>query len=234
MNVEFPSIVNTEKYLFVFDSEQYGSSSTAPVLQNFLVKIRCGDGWGFSSPIAMPLVGEYLASLATVMLENDELCKALYYTLNCRFSDEDITFASKVVYGKKKKYYSRHFSRVSTVSMKQYDTRWKEVNEYMDGSPNSIINILTGDYPRSTLEQYFLAEKVRTWLFADRKRSRKFSMDGAAEYVGWTHNFTQERAIEKAMSACKSALTIYREKLAFKEHLEDFTRNAMVVKLEQE
>jgi hypothetical protein len=91
-----------------------------------------------------------------------------------------------------------------------------------------------GDYPRSTFEQYFLAEKVRTWLFADRKRSRKFSMDGAAEYVGWTHNLTQERAIEKAMSACKSALTIYREKLAFKEHLEDFTRNAMVVKLEQE
>ena len=102
MNVEFPSVVNTEKYLFVFDSERYGNSSSAPVLQNFLVKIRrgagLGDGWGFPSPIAVELVGEYLASLATVMLENDELCKALYYTLNCRFSDEDITFASKVVY----------------------------------------------------------------------------------------------------------------------------------------
>jgi hypothetical protein len=234
MRVEFPSIVNSEKYRFIYNSEQW---QVAPVNAHFEVreKRQHTDSWIF--PIALPvnLVGEYLISLASVMLENDELCRSVAYDLTCGPDKDRIEFSSKVIYkaGKKTRYFSSKVQKISAVSSKQYDKRYEEIKEGMDGSPQSIFNLLISNFSRDGLTRYIYARDIHEWLYSDRKKYRKFRMDDPAQFVSWTDNYDEMYAIRCAFESCLTALAIYRAKIDFKNKLDGYNQHMMLIKLEQ-
>jgi hypothetical protein len=233
MRFEFPSIVNTEKNLFVFDTDEW---RTAPVNYYFLVmEINNRSGRAVATPITPNLVGEYLSSLATAMLENEELSRKVYYYMPAIPENELMDFYSKIVYSEKKtRYYSTSSQKITAVKSKRWDKRWEEVREEMDGSPQSMFRMLTQTSARSdTLYKYVIATGIRTWLYNNRKRRNKFYMDDPAELVGWTKNYDEMSAIRCAYDAVMTAIQIYRAKLDFKNKIDGFTQHAMITKLEE-
>ena len=232
MQVTFPSVINPEKYLFGVNSDNYRTAELEP---SFEFQERRGDGsWTWPQLVTRKFAAEYLASLATAMMENDDLTDHMYWRFKSRPTDEEIEFAAKVVFkaGKKVRYFSKEFKRISAVRAKQYDKRWELINESMDGSPRAIFNFLTSSYTRDGLSQYMYAEKIRQWFYADRKRYRKYSMEDPAEFLGWTSDYNQQAAIKAAINACRSAIAIRKERKDFKEYITDVNHRAMVTKLE--
>jgi len=234
MRIQFLSIINPEKNNFVYDSDSWDN---APVSPKFLVHYKRdhNDSWHF--PIALPtnLAGEYMLSLANEMLKNDELTKSVRYEFTSGPIISDINFAHKVVYksGKKTTYYSASLQRTSAVRSKQYDKRWREVTEEMDGSPESIMNILLGGYWRDGISCYAYAYAIRKWMLADRKLYRKYSMSLPAQYLKWTDDYNEAHAIQCGWDAVITALEIFEAKKNFKHITEQYNQYAMMVTLER-
>jgi hypothetical protein len=235
MRIEFPSIANPEKYLFVYDTEQYQS---APISGNFLYRIRRHDNsWQYPDQLSISLFGEYLASLASVMIDNDDLCRSLKYRLDCGPEIDRIKFAAKVVYkeGKKKKYYSLSLARVSAVNAKQYDRRFEPIAENMNGSPESIMNLLFFErgYMNDGLSKFAYAVAIYKWANNEKKYYRKFHLSQPAIMVKFTESYNEAYAIQSAWDACIRALDIWKMKNEHKSDLEQYVQYAMVNKLEQ-
>jgi len=229
----FRSTINPEKYTFIFDSTKYDNGPIAPF---FLYQTARLDGsWVYPQPLPTHLVGEYLVSLAKEMMGNDELIDCLKYKLPHEPEDTMLEFASKVVYkaGKKKAYFSREFSRVSSVRTKQYDRRWQEITPEMNGSPTAIMDFLLTEYNRDGLTRYVYARKLRKWLYENKAGRRRYiDMDLPAEFIGWTQDRHENYAIDAAWNAVQIAMDIYDAKRRFKYNIEMYTSNAMVSKLE--
>jgi hypothetical protein len=235
MRVEFPSIINTEKHKFAYDSDRYDTASVSAHFE-VITKRDYSDSWNFPMPIPTNLAGEYMISLATAMLENDELCNYVRYEFTSGPSLEAINFASKVVYkpGKKDKFYSKSLQRVSAVRTKQYDRRWEVIREGMDGTPDSIMSILTGDYSRDGITRYGYALAIRNWVFAERKRYRKYSMGSPALYLKWTDDYNEAHTIQTGWDAVLTALAIYDAKKNFKYLTDQYNQHNMIVTLAKE
>ena len=232
MQITFPSVINPEKYQFGYNNANYRVTELSA---GFEFQERGGDGsWRYPRPVTRNFAAEYLASLATVMMENDDLCDHMYWRFRSEPNNEEIEFAAKVIFklGKKTRYFSREFKRISAVRAKQYDRRWELITEHMDGSPRAIFNYSTDVAARDGLTQYIYAEKIHEWIYADRKRYRKHSMEDPAAFLGWTSDYNQQAAIKSAINACRSALTIRRERKDFKEYITDVNHRAMITKLE--
>jgi hypothetical protein len=232
--VEFPSLINSETIRFIFDSSQWGEAHISPF---FLCQEKRNDpdsGWRYPSPIDTKMVGEYFTSFAAALMEDDKLVESFRYRMPSEPSEEDLIFASKIVYkaGKKTKYFSRSFKRVSAVKSKQYDKRWEPITESMDGSSTAMLNFLLGDYSRDTFTRYIFAHAIRKWIYSNSKQRRKYYMDKPAEVAGWTTDYHENYAIDSAWEAVKLAMSIHEQKQRFKSNQEQYVQHAMVSKLE--
>lgn len=229
----FRSTINSEKYMFIYDTGKWDNSPIAPY---FLYQTARTDGtWVYPQPLPTHLVGEYLISLATEMRANDELIESLKYKLPHDPDDSMLEFAAGVVYkeGKKKRYFSREFARVSSVKAKQYDRRWQEITPEMNGSPSSMLDFMLTEYNRDGLTRYIYARKLRKWLYENKATRRRYiDMDLPAEFIGWTKDRHENYAIDAAWNNVEIALNIYEQKRNFKNNIDQYTQNAMVSKLE--
>jgi hypothetical protein len=231
MRLEFPSIINSDTRRFIYDSDKWDN---APVCSYFLVeeKRTNSEGWHYPVPITTNLTAEYLASLATQMIENDDLCESVCYRFERAPNTDDIEFAAKVVYNtKKSRYYSKELHKISAVRSKQYDRRYELVDDSYNGSPQGVLNILYDGGSFDGLTKFTYSKAVYDWFYASRKRHKKFSMDEPAEVAGLTDSWDEGRTITSAWTACMVALQAWKSKREFKHSMETFKQRAMVAKL---
>ena len=235
MKITFPSTINPEKYQFIYDTDSYARSG--PFGYCFEYQERRNDGISFTYAMSLPtnLAGEYLISLSAILMgeENDELYRSLFYKLTNNIPNTDIIFASKVVYNaKKRKYYSTSLRKISSVSSKQYDKRFEQVHDELDGSVKSIFEILNGRNNEG-FHQYDVAKTINKWRQSLKMREyRKLFMELPAKYLKWTDSYNEAAAIDYAYEAVMSALTIWKTKKEYKNHVDQYMQNAMVAKLE--
>ena len=231
MKVTFPSTTNPETIQFGYDSNLW---QEAPVHQRFTYsKLKDGEGlWLPHFQLPINYVGDYFISLAREMAKNDELCCDLRWTFTSGPSDDELTFASKVVYkSKKTRYYSRDLKKITAISSNQYDRRYEIITESMDGSPDSMFAILR--YSTSGVTRYAYANAINKWLNASRRRWSKWSMELPAQVLNWTADYDNARAIQAGWEACLQAIEIYNLRQKLTGSVETYNQYAMVSKLGQ-
>jgi len=147
---KFKSIAHEQQYGYAYDSQAWDAK--APIESHFRMYETYGDGLcQHSGDWSVPLehLADYLASLAEVMLTDDELARDLYHAIWKRPDAKHIAWAASVIYKapkdgeytSKRKYFSATQMKISSSPSKQYDKRYEEVREIHDGSPNSIYPI---------------------------------------------------------------------------------------------
>ena len=231
MRVEFPSLINPERYIFVYDSSIYESGPVCSCFRFYYTRDSNVDS-GRDFALLFDLVGEYLISLAKTMIDNTELVESLHYRLPSEPSDEMLSFATKLVYkeGKKIRYYSTELKRISSVKSKKYDRRWEEIRSNMNGTPESIFGFLNKEYSNG-LEKYVNARKIRKYL-ASHKNIKNVYMDLPAEFVGWTTDTYKSYAIDQAWSAIQNAIELYKKRKEFENNLAGYKQHMMLSTLE--
>lgn len=231
---QFPSVTYPEKYLFFFDGYAYDSAQVSP---SFLVQELVNKSYaGYRHPIPVSLVGEYLMSLATAMLSDDDLSKEAYYKFGYKLDIDELEFASKLIFkeGKKTKYYSKSLKKISGVSSKKWDRRFEPITEEMDGSPLSIFNLMAKNKDEAII-RFMYAWNIRKWLQEKKPRKYwyKYDMPKAAQFVGWTEDTSTSRAIEEAWEACQEALNVYMAKRKIVTHTSAYNNYVVMATLEK-
>jgi hypothetical protein len=212
MTRNFPSLQHPDKYAYKYDSHPDGYQGT--VHCNFRVYETFGDGQCQHSPdwpIARNLMADYLASLATVMLEDTQLIDNTHYLIDCGPNQNQIAFAASVVHKEsddgyqKRRYCSLSELKVSSSASKEHDRRYERIQPWCDGSPDSIYRILIPASPID-LQRYAYAESIRQWIHAN---APKLYMPLTAEFLKWGDRDAAHQ-LRHAYAACLSIIRSYR------------------------
>jgi hypothetical protein len=179
------------------------------------------------------MFADFLASLATTMLENSDLCGALYYTFSSPIGADDIEFCASVVWKEKDnktpRYYSKELKRISAVKSKKYDRRFEVIDESFTGEPRAIFSMLSNEY-NSALKAYGIADTLREFLY-NKKRGYKY-MPYAAEFLNWTNDDTTANAIQEAYLACRLASEVFEAKSRVTSRINNFKNYELQRKME--
>lgn len=150
------------------------------------------------------------------MLEDEELADSAIYCFNHGIAHDRLQFAASLVFnpekdqtwydgkatGGKTRYFSMSLQKVTRDREKQYDERYKELTQYMDGSPKSILALVTSEYTDG-LEHWQNANIVRDWCDANIKNSW---MELPAIQLGWFNkDHSKARDFRDAFEACRDA-----------------------------
>ena len=180
MYKKFASIANADKFGYSFDSDKWEYNQTPFLNQKFRMFDTCGDGMIQHShdwPVTEDFAIDYLYSFAAILLEDSEIANNYGHMFHAEPRQEALKFAAGLVFDpekdkewNKKRYYSMSELKVSRNSKLQYDTRYKELNEYQDGTPNAILALVMPQHADG-LEMWQYADAVRTWAANNLKNS---------------------------------------------------------------
>lgn len=222
MKFNFPSIAHSSKYGYAYDSESWNGTETH---SSFRMYETYGDGQIQHSgdwPVTLEYLADYLASLASAMLPNEELTREVRYVV-CRRPDRDkIEFAASVVWKEsdnsysKRRYYSIGERKIKG-SAAQYDTRYKEINKYQDGSRMSIFNIVTADYSDG-LQRFQNAEAIREWA-GEQKKTIPLGDNFPEWFEG---DWSKIARLRNALRSCRYIAEAYQLRLDAESTLENY------------
>lgn len=173
--------------------------------------------------VQVEFLGDYLASLATAMMSNEELLQHAHYDLCRRPTDKHIAFAASVVfkaslrldgsdsgYEKKTRYYSMEQQVISSSLAKQHDKRFQQVEPWNDGSPDAIYRMLIPEYANG-MEFYSCADAIRDWCQAGEENERPYFQGLTASFLKWFDGKTEPaRELRYAYNAVKAICGSYR------------------------
>ena len=183
----FPSIQHSDKYAFRYDSCPDGYDGA--VHYNFRLYETYGDGQCQHSParpITREFMADYLASIATAMLDDAELIDAAGYIIDCGPNQARIAFAASVLYKpsdssySKTRYFSIEEQKISSSSSKQHDRRYEPIAAWCDGTPGAIQQMLLRSIP-DDLRRYACAYAIREWVLT----STKLDMPLVGQFLNW-------------------------------------------------
>ena len=236
---KFASIKHPTEFGYSFDSEAW--TSGAPIDTHFRMFQTFGDGliqhsgdWAITSEY----FADYLTSLAQAMLADEELCERTYYMLMRGPSKEEIAFAASVVfkpddsltrtYGdgsqflaeKKQRYFSLEEKKITANREKEHDKRYQKLERGHDGSVESVYRILLPDYCKG-LGFFQWAWHIREWAMATDGKY----MGLVAEFLGWTKDRDEARAMAHAFECVRNVAESYRLRRAAESDIESYKRN---------
>lgn len=213
MRTKFASIAKPAEYAYVFDSDAYDSHPQ--VDSHFRMFATYGDGLCQHSgdwAITTEFMADYLASLATVMLADEELTKHAAYELTHAPSLKDIEFAASVVFKESdrdwshRRYYSTSERKLTSSRAKQHDKRYEEIAEWNNGTPAAIYRMLIPSYAHGLI-MYTYADAIRNWSLDQTK----LHMDMPAEFLNWFPGDRDKvQHLRHAYNACLSLARAYQ------------------------
>ena len=212
----FPSLKDPAKYGYSFDTDNY--DSRAFFSDKFRQYETYGDGLCQHSgdwSIQVEFLADYLASLATAMLTDEELLSYARWEFRADVNREKIEFAASVVfksakklsgddtgYEKNRRYYSVEERKVSSTPAKQYDKRYQQVEQWCDGSAEAIYRILVPEYAKG-MDYYAYADAIRTWCLDNSTRPYYGGLP--AQFLKWFDGDSgKARDLRYAWNACKA------------------------------
>jgi hypothetical protein len=221
---KFASLAHDKEYAYSYDSQAFDMK--APVNEHFRMFYTYGDGLCQHShdwPITSEYLADYLASLATIMMDDPELTDKVRYTLWNQPSPKEIEFAASIVWkeGQKTKYFSAKELKVSSSDSKRHDKRYEEIRDIHDGTPNSIFRILTPEYADG-MQRYIYATTIRNWCLAADGRPW---MELPAFFINWTKDRDEARKIMDAYEAARGLVESYQARCSAQSHLENYKRS---------
>ncbi len=230
----FRSIQHPDKYGYAFDSEAW-STRGATVNQNFVQFETYGDGLCQHShewPITVEFMADYLASLATAMLQDDELIQRLSFPFSRQPSVKQIEFCASVVFKpqqedggweKKQRFFSIEQLKISSSEEKRHDKRYQQVERWCDGSATAIHRMLYREFDNA-LEIYARAEAIREWCLEGERNERPY-MGLAVEFLEWFKTDPERRQkaqdMRRAYGACVAICKAYVLRSEAETHLEN-------------
>lgn len=182
------------------------------------------------------LFGDYLASLASAMLENNELCEDIYFSFYSSVDVKDIDFYANIAWKEKDRtkprYFSKELNRISAVKSKKYDRRFEPITDEMDGSLDFIFKMLANEYS-SCLKKYEIANNIYDYVNKrnDSKKYYKY-MPTPAEFLKWSEDHSIVRGIYEGWTACQKAAEAYIAKKHVQSRINNFMNYAIQSKLE--
>ena len=97
-------------------------------------------------PVSEEFAIDYLFSLAAAMLDDEELAEKASHSFSGGVHKDTLKFAASLVFNPDKdkewgktRYFSMSLGKVTRDREKQHDDRYKQLNEYQDGTPKSIL-----------------------------------------------------------------------------------------------
>jgi hypothetical protein len=217
---KFASLKDPTKYGYAFDSDVYDSK--AFFSDKFRQFDTFGDGLCQHSrdwSVQVDFMADYMASLATAMLSDQELVTHARWEFLHDPEVRDIEFAASVVfkpvkdangadlgYEKTRRYYSLEELKISAVSAKEYDKRYVRVESWCDGSPEAIYRMLVREYD-SGMGYYAVADAIRNWCHGDFSKDSKRPYFGGlpTQFLKWFDGDHQRGCeFRYAWNACKS------------------------------
>ena len=220
---KFASIANSAKFGYSFDSDKWEYRANPFLTQKFRMFETMGDGMTQHShdwPVTEEYAIDYLFSLAVVLLEDEEIGSNYGHMFHAQPRPDALKFAASLVFDSekdkewnKKRYYSMSELKVSRNPKLQYDTRYKELNEYQDGTAGAILALVMPQSPDG-LEAWQYADAVRTWVAENLKSGY---MEMPAVHLKWFESAKFERGrqadqyqlardFRDAFEACQTAV----------------------------
>lgn len=210
----FPSLKDPEKYGYAFDTDCYDHK--AFFSEKFRMFETYGDGLIQHSrdwAVAIDNLADYLASLATAMLKDEELTAyARWQVLGGEPQREAIEFAASVKfkaasetagYEKTARYFSVSERKISSSASKQYDNRYQRVEPWCDGSVEAIYRMLVPEFARG-MEFYGYADAIRNWCLDCSAKDRPPFYGLTAQFLKWFEGDAHKaRELRYAWNACK-------------------------------
>ena len=218
----FPSIQHPDKYCYRYDSCPEGYHGA--VNCNFRIYETYGDGQCQHSPdrpITREFMADYLASIATAMLDDAELVDATSYVLDSGPNQVRIAFAASVIYKpsdssySKTRYFSSEEQKISGSSSKQHDRRYEPIAIWCDGTPGAIQQILLQSSP-DDMRRYACAYAIREWVLT----RTKLDMPLVAEFLHWG-NRDMGNELRHAYGACLAVIHSHRLRSEALTHLQN-------------
>ena len=162
---KFPSIEAPEQRAYVFDS--LSSNLYPPVDPSLMFYSTHGDDMiahSPNAPISVEMFCDYCYSLAEFLLLHQELTETVYWHFDSPVGEAEIEFASKVIYKpEKERWYSLSERKISASENKRYDRRYERIQEWADGSYESIVRILRQAH-YSPLKAFVMQLAVYDWF----------------------------------------------------------------------
>jgi hypothetical protein len=228
---KFASIAFANNYGYAYDSEAWDYNSIAFLDKKYRMFQTYGDGLCQHSgdwPVAEEYAIDYLNSLAVVLLQDEELAEHAMYGFQTPARKEVIEFAASLVYDPKKdagygkaRYYRLQHRKVTRNQDKAHDDRYKELHQYLDGSPESIFSVMVEDYA-SGQDRYHYACALRAWLEENRP---KVYMEMPCRFLKWFKESTHTaREFRDAHEACFAACQIVEDRKRETMHIENYRR----------
>jgi hypothetical protein len=177
---------------------------------------------------------DFLASLATAMMADEELVEHLVFEFSRGPRREEIEFAAGVVFKgsvsldgtvgayceKKTRYYSAELKQLTASPAKEHDKRYVKVEPWNDGSPMAIYRMLLPSYAKS-LGAFAWAEAIHDWAMATEGQYMQLS----ACVLEWTKDTDTARQMRDAWLACKSLAEAYQKRCQAQAALGNVTRD---------
>jgi hypothetical protein len=231
MYAKFSSLMHGAEFGYSFNSD--GCESCPQVGSNYRMFQTFGDGLCQHShdwTITREYLADYLYSLASAMLTNDQLAERMTYPLMARPSVKEIEFAASVVYKpmsetqpweKKPRYYSVAEKKITTAGDKQYDKRYAKVETWNDGGAMAIFQMLIPDWSDG-LMRFCYVEAIREWAFAADDRPY---MQLSALFLEWTKDPDAAREMAHGLEAAKAVVESRRLRAVAESNIESVRRN---------
>ena len=244
MHKKFASIANSAKYGYCVDTDAWKYDSRPFLSQAFRMFETYGDGLCQHStdwPVSEEFAIDYLFSLAAVLLEDEALAYQIESKFHVTVRQDLLDFAAGLIFDpekdkewNKKRYYSISLQKVTRNREKEHDNLYKELNEYQNGTPESIFALVKPEYCYG-LEAWQIADAVRTYV-NDRPKMR--GMEMPAVYLKWfesaktvrgsqSDQYALARLFRDAFDACQWACDSHRDRKRatreveqYREHLE--------------
>ena len=220
---KFPSLGHPKEFGYAYDSEAWNNRGQGtPLHVHFRMYQTYGDGLCQHSgdwAVTTEHVADYLVSLTTALLADEELAEKVYYTILQRPRTDLIEFAASIVYSDKadktgrqvRRYYSLEEVKISSSPSKQHDKRYQEIESRHDGSAESIFRILLPEYADGLMRLTY-AEAIREWALA-----HNLYIPLVGEFLGWfpgDNHRNKSQALRQAFSACQNACEAYQRRAA--------------------
>lgn len=226
---KFASIAHPEKYAYAYDSSVYDYKSV--VFDRFRQFETYGDGLTQHSgdwSVQIEFLADYLMSLAAVMVEDGELATEAGYRLNDKPRREFIEFAATVVWKEsddqydKRRYFSSKLLKIGGRKF-EHDKRFEQIEKWCDGSPGSILRIVTSQYANG-LERYLYADAVREWCLEDSKGRPWMPLTG--QFLNWFDDHHKAYDLKRAFEAAQAISESWRLRASAQGYIEEAQRKA--------
>jgi hypothetical protein len=247
---KFASIANSAKFGYSFDSDKWEYRTNPFLTQKFRMFETYGDNLIQHShdwPVTEEYAIDYLFSFAVVLLEDAEIADNYSHMFHAEPRPDALKFAASLVFDpekdkewNKKRYYSMSELKVSRNPKLQYDTRYKELNEYQTGTAESIFALCCNEH-MDGLERWQYADAVRTWAGNNLK---KCWMEMPAVHLKWFESaksirgsqadqYQLARDFRDAFEACQAAVDIHKNRKRATQYVECY-RNELQRRAERE